>query len=290
MTIRNPVEWGADQMTLAAQALRSAGNAFGYVETTVDGSQPQVRHIELNDLKDVLVRGLRDYGAYRTDVLFICLIFPFAGLVLARFTLSFGALPLIFPLVSGFALIGPFAAAGLYEMSRRQEQGKPISWVDAFGIFASPSFAAIIKLGLLLLALFALWLAAAMGIYALTLGPDMPTSLGDFMNDIFTTSAGWAMIIVGIAVGAVFALVALAISVVSFPLLLDRPVSVWTAISTSMRAVMLNPGPMLAWGAIVAASLVIGAIPALIGLIVVMPVLGHATWHLYRKVVVPRGS
>ena len=290
MTIRNPVEWGADQMALAAQAMRSASNAFGYVETTIDGSQPQVRHIELSDLKDVLLRGFKDYGAYRTDILFICVIYPFAGLVLAQFAWSFGALPLIFPLVSGFALIGPFAAAGLYEMSRRQEQGKPISWADAFGVFGSPSFTAIIKLGLLLLALFALWLAAAMAIYMLTLGPDMPASLSTFVNDIFTTPAGWAMIIVGIAVGALFALVALAISVVSFPLLLDRPVSVWTAISTSLQAVMRNPVPMLAWGAIVAASLVIGAIPALIGLIVVMPVLGHATWHLYRKVVAPRGG
>jgi uncharacterized membrane protein len=290
MTIRNPVEWGADQMALAAQAVRSASNAFGYAETTADGSQPRVRRISLDDLKDVLVRGFQDYGAYRTDVLFICVIYPLAGLFLAQFALSYGALPLIFPLVSGFALIGPFAAAGLYEMSRRQEQGKPISWADAFGVFGSPSFAAIIKLGLLLLLLFALWLAAAMGIYMLTLGPDMPTSVGAFISDIFTTPAGWAMIVVGIAVGAVFAFVALSISVVSFPLLLDRPVSVWTAISTSIRAVMLNPVPMLAWGAIVTASLVIGAIPALIGLIVVMPVLGHATWHLYRKAVAPRGG
>jgi len=136
-----------------------------------------------------------------------------------------------------------------------------------------------------LLGIFLIWLAAAMLIYRLTLGPAMPASLSAFMSDVFTTPAGWAMIGVGVAVGFLFALLVLAISVVSFPLLLDRPVRITTAIRTSVQAVLLNPIPMLTWGLIVAASLVIGAIPVLVGLIVVMPVLGHATWHLYRKVV-----
>jgi uncharacterized membrane protein len=283
MTIRNPVEWSAELMTRTAQALRSAGHAFQHIDA--DTSPPQVLRITIADLKEALMRGLRDYGTYRTDVLFICFIFPLIGLVLAQVTVQFGVLPLLFPLISGFALIGPFAAAGLYEMSRRQEQGKPVSWVDAFGVFGSPSFAAIIKLGLILLGIFLNWLAAAMLIYRLTLGPAMPASLSAFMSDVFTTPAGWAMIGVGVAVGFLFALLVLAISVVSFPLLLDRPVRITTAIRTSVQAVLLNPIPMLTWGLIVAASLVIGAIPVLVGLIVVMPVLGHATWHLYRKVV-----
>jgi uncharacterized membrane protein len=209
-----------------------------------------------------------------------------AGLLIAQFTMREGLLPLLFPLISGFALIGPFAAAGLYEMSRRQEQGKPVSWVDAFGVFSSPYLPAIIKLGLVLLGVFVIWLATAMGIYFLTFGLAMPTSAASFITDVFTTSAGWAMIGIGITVGFLFALIVLAISVVSFPLLLDRPMRISTAIRTSVRAVMLNPVSMLSWGLIVAASLVLGAIPFLVGLIVVMPVLGHATWHLYRKVVV----
>jgi uncharacterized membrane protein len=282
MTIRNPVEWGAEQMAQTAQALRAAGQAFQHVD---ESSPPQVRRISLADIKDVLKSGLRDYGTYRTDVLFICFIFPLIGLVLAQVTVRFGVLPLLFPLISGFALIGPFAAAGLYEMSRRQEQGKPVSWVDAFGVFGSPSFAAIIKLGLLLLAIFLVWLAVAMLIYRLTLGPAMPVSLSAFANDVFATPAGWTLIGVGVSVGFLFGLLVLAISVVSFPLLLDRPVRITTAIRTSVRAVLLNPIPMLTWGLIVAASLVLGAIPVLVGLIVVMPVLGHATWHLYRKVI-----
>jgi uncharacterized membrane protein len=247
---------------------------------------PQIRRIELSDLRDVLMRGLSDFGAYRTDVIFVCLIYPVAGLIIAQVTVRLAVLPLLFPLVFGFALLGPFAAAGLYEMSRRQEQGKPVSWVDAFRVYQSPQFAAIIKLGLLLTVVFLAWLAAAMLIYRVTLGPSMPTSAASFITDVFTTQAGWAMIGLGVSVGFVFALVVLAISVVSFPLLLDRPVTVSTAINTSVRAVRLNPIPMLSWGLIVAVSLALGMIPFLIGLVVVMPVLGHATWHLYRKVVI----
>jgi uncharacterized membrane protein len=125
----------------------------------------------------------------------------------------------------------------------------------------------------------------AQAIYSVTLGPDTPDSIGSFMRELFTTGAGWALIVVGCGVGFLFAVLALSISVVSFPLLLDRKVSVTTAIWTSMRAVAKNPRTMAMWGMIVTAGLVIGSIPLFVGLIIVMPVLGHATWHLYRKVV-----
>jgi uncharacterized membrane protein len=287
MTIRNPVEWSADHFELSAQALKSIGHAFWRPDIDASMPQPRIERISVADLKDVLRSGLRDFAAYRTDVLFLCLIYPLIGIVLASVTLHFGLWPLLFPLVSGFALIGPFAAAGLYEMSRRQEQGKPVSWGNAFAVFASPAFAEIIKLGLVLVGIFLLWLAIAMGLYRFTLGPAMPTSLHSFETELFSTAPGWTMIIAGIGIDLVFALVVLAISVVSFPLLLDRPVNVATAVQTSVRTMMLNPVPILVWGLIVAGSLFLGAIPALAGLIVVIPILGHATWHLYRKVIYP---
>jgi uncharacterized membrane protein len=152
-------------------------------------------------------------------------------------------------------------------------------------VVRSPAFGKIMVLGLLLVAIFLIWLAAAYGIFALTLGPEPPGSIASFLRDTLTTPAGWALIVVGVGVGFLFALLVLAIGVVSFPLLLDRDVTVGTAIRTSVRAFAVNPGPMAAWGFLVAAGLVLGSIPLLLGLAIVMPVLGHATWHLYRKVV-----
>jgi uncharacterized membrane protein len=283
--IRNPIEWGVDQLKTAEQALERAGHSLRRPEETRDAPLPAVRQIELADLRDVLEKGFSDFGAYRTDVIFLCIIYPLAGLVLARLAFGYDMLPLLFPLASGFALIGPVAAVGLYEISRRREQGVDIAWADAFGVVRAPAFGAIVVLGLLLLAIFLLWLVAAYAIYLVTLGPEPPASIGSFVRDVFTTGAGWALIVVGVGVGFLFAVLVLTISVVSFPLLLDRDVGLYTAVATSVRAVLANPVPMAAWGLIVAGGLVIGSIPVLLGLIIVMPVLGHATWHLYRRLV-----
>ena len=288
--IRNPIEWGWDQITLAALTVGSLGRSLGGSEESRNAPLPAVCRIKVADLRDVLVKGLDDFGAYRTDVIFLCLIYPLVGISLALLTFGYETLPLLFPLASGFALVGPVAAVGLYEMSRRREQGIPITWADAFGAISSAAFGAILVLGLVLLAIFLFWLLAANAIYQLTLGPEPPVSIAAFARDVFTTSAGWAMIVVGVGVGFLFALLVLAISVVSFPLLLDRDVGLAAAVWTSIRAVAANPGPMAVWGLIVAGGLVIGSIPAFLGLVIVMPVLGHATWHLYRKVVEPSTS
>ena len=283
--IRNPIEWAVDEVKLAALALRLTGRAVRGTQVSPDSPLPVIRRIGVTDLRDVLARGLDDFGAYRTDVIFLCIIYPVIGLVLARFAFQYDMLPLLFPLASGFALLGPVAAVGLYEMSRRRELGAKASWADAFGTIRSPSFGAIAVLGLLLLAIFLLWLVAANAIYSVTLGPEPPSSIGTFVGDVFTTGAGWALIFVGVGVGFIFAVVVLSISVVSFPLLLDRDVGLRMAVGTSVRVVLSNPVPMAAWGLIVSGGLVIGAIPVFLGLIIVLPVLGHATWHLYRKAV-----
>jgi uncharacterized membrane protein len=285
MAIRNPVEWGVDQFKHAALAFETAGRAGRRTRDNLHSPAPMVRRIGVADLREVLARGVDDFGAYRTDVIFLCVIYPLVGLVLARLAFGYEMLPLVFPLTSGFALVGPFAAVGLYEMSRQREMGIEVTWADAFGVVRSPSFGAIVLLGLLLMGIFLLWLVAAEAIYQLTLGPAPPASLASLVRDVLTTDVGWAMIGFGVGVGFLFALLVLAISVVSFPLLLDREVGLDTAILTSVRAVVANPGPMAIWGLIVAGGLVIGSIPFFLGLIIVMPVLGHATWHLYRKVV-----
>jgi uncharacterized membrane protein len=152
-------------------------------------------------------------------------------------------------------------------------------------VVRAPAFGAIVVLGLVLLAIFLLWLVTAYTIYRVTLGQEGIVSFTAFYRDVFTTAPGWALIVVGVGVGFLFAVLVLTISVVSFPMLLDRDVGLFTAVATSVHAVVANPVPMAVWGLVVAGGLVLGSLPALLGLIVVMPVLGHATWHLYRKLV-----
>ncbi|MFO1157700.1 MAG: DUF2189 domain-containing protein [Reyranellaceae bacterium] len=283
--IRNPVEWGWDQIKQAGHAVGSAAHSMEGTWEARDSAPPVVRRIGIADLRVALVQGARDFEACRTDVVFLCLIYPVAGLIMARIAFDYGLLPLIFPLVSGFALIAPLFGVGLYEISRRRERGIETSWTDVFGVLRSPALGAIAVLGMLLVALFVVWLVAANLIYTITLGPDAPVSALAFARDAGTTPQGWAMIAAGLGVGFLFALTVLVISVVSFPLLLDRDVGVGTAIETSIRAVRMNPLPMAVWGLIIAAGLVIGTIPLLVGLAIALPILGHATWHLYRKVV-----
>ena len=250
-------------------------------------ARPAVRKIGLADLADALRRGLADFSAMPSHAVFLCLIYPIVGLLLARLTLGYDVLPLLFPLASGFALVGPFAAIGFYELSRRREQGLDVSWQDAFDVLRSPSRGAIASLALLLLIIFAVWIAVAQAIYVAYFGYEAAASIPHFLRQVLTTPAGWMLIIVGNLVGFLFAVSVLAISVVSFPLLLDRDVGAVEAVLTSVRVVAANPLSMAAWGLIVAVLLVIGSLPLFFGLAVVVPVLGHATWHLYRKVVEP---
>jgi uncharacterized membrane protein len=248
---------------------------------------PVVRKIRVMDLKDVLARGMADFSAMPTHAVFLCLIYPIVGLVLARLIVGYDVLSLLFPLAAGFALVGPFAAIGCYELSRQREQRGDVAWQNAIDVLQSPSRGAIAALGFLLLVIFVLWVAVAEAIYIATFGYEPAASIPNFLRQVFTTPSGWMLIILGNGVGFLFALVVLTISVVSFPLLLDRDVGAVEAVLTSIRAVKTNPVPMAAWGLIVAACLVIGSLPFFVGLCVVVPVLGHATWHLYRKAVEP---
>jgi uncharacterized membrane protein len=246
---------------------------------------PEIRTIGLSELRRALELGWEDFKAVPSHAVILCVIYPVLGLLLARAAFGYAVIPLLFPLAAGFALLGPFAALGLYELSSRRERGLPASAWDALDVLRSPSFGAMLGLGTLLFALFVTWVATAQAIYIAVFGYGGATSASDFITRVLTTPQGWWLIVVGCGVGFLFALVALCVSVVSFPLMLDRHATAGEAMVTSLRVAAKNPATIAAWGLTVAVLLVVGSLPLFLGLAVVIPLLGHATWHLYREVV-----
>lgn len=261
-------------------------NFHVYVGHDAVAAPPVVRRIEPRDIGEALARGVDDFWAMPSYLAFLGFIYPLCGLILAYVTSQQNALQLVFPLAWGFALLGPIAAIGLYEMSRRRELGLDVSWKYAFNVLRSPSIPSIAALGLLLLAIFLAWIAVAQLLYMKFFGPAPPASYADFLKEVVSTQTGWMLVGVGCLIGLCFAVVTLSISVVSFPLLLDRDVGAAAAVAASVRAVRENPLTMALWGLTVAAALLIGSLLLFIGLAIVVPILGHATWHLYRKTIV----
>ncbi|MDB5415544.1 MAG: hypothetical protein JWR10_3879 [Rubritepida sp.] len=258
----------------------TANAALGAAQT-----YPHINRIGVGDLWVSLRRGWTDFMATPTQLIFLCLIYPIVGFVLARAAAGSALLPLVYPLLAGFALVGPLAALGLYELSRRRELGDAVSWRDMFGVLRSPAIIGIAILGIALLAVFALWLGAARGLYNLIMGPDLPLGASALLSEVLHTSQGHLLIVVGNLVGAGFALLVLASTVVSFPMMLERDVTPGEAVQTSLVAFRRNPWVLTLWGVIVAVMLAVGMLLLFVGLAVVLPVLGHATWHLYRRLV-----
>ncbi|MDH3737611.1 MAG: DUF2189 domain-containing protein [Alphaproteobacteria bacterium] len=244
-----------------------------------------IRKIGVNDLWQALKEGFDDYYAKPTHFAFLFLIYPLFAVLLTLFLVGQNMLHLAFPIVAGLTLLGPVVSVALMEMSRRREQGLEVSWRSAFEFVHTGSFAGILALSIAMALLYVAWLYMAQFIYLGLFGAVPLESVGDFVNQLFTTKRGGALIVYGTALGAIFAIVAMAISVVAFPLLLDGQVSGIRAIQTSIKAVTSNALMMAIWGLVVVALLAAGAVIFLVGLVVVLPVLGHATWHLYRKLV-----
>ena len=280
-TIGNPMTWAVGAAIGTGEALGQAADALG----PRDQATPRVNDIGIDDLRQALRKGVDDFAAMRSDVMVLVAIYPLIGLALATLALDHTLLPLFFPLVSGFALLGPIAAVGLYEMSRRRELGQDVGWGAALASLRARNLGPMLALGAGLLAIFLAWIVAAHTIFAATVGPEAPVSAAAFLTETFTTPAGWAMIVVGTLVGFLFAALVLVISLVSFPMLLDRRVGLPLAVVTSVRVARRNPATVAAWGLTVAVALALGSLPFFIGLVLVLPVLGHATWHLYRAAV-----
>jgi uncharacterized membrane protein len=243
-----------------------------------------VRRIGEADLNWSLAQGWSDFKAKRGDVIVLALIYPIVGLVAATWAFDVQLRPMVFPLVAGLSLLGPAVASGFYELARRREAGLESSWIHFLDPLRGRSRTSLAVLTLGSLLLFAAWLLVASAIFNATLGAKPETMMG-FASRVFTTPQGWALILFGNLAGLVFAVLTLGLTLVSFPMVVDKSVDAVTAVSTSVQAVVENPQTAASWGLKVIGLLVLGCLPLFIGLAVVLPVLGYASWHLYTRIV-----
>lgn len=248
---------------------------------------PAVNRIGIGDIFEVLSKGLSDFARAPLFGLFFGGVYALGGIVIAL-SLTVWDIPwMIYPVAIGFPLVGPFIAVGLYEVSRRLQAGKPLNWSDILGVVWLQRQRELAWMAFVMLFVFWVWMYQVRLLVAIILSRSSFSTLDRFIEVVFTTPQGWTFLAVGHVVGAALALVLFSLTVVSIPLLLDRESDFVTAMITSVKTVSTNPVPMLAWGVFVTFAVIVSSIPVFLGLIVTLPVLGHATWHLYRKVVAP---
>ena len=249
---------------------------------------PVVRRVSVADIAESLGEGLRDFQAAPLFGLAFAALYVAGGILILLSLTAFGMVYLAYPLAAGFALIGPFVAVGLYEVSRQREAGEAPSMG---GIWATiRSRREIGWMAFVTLFVFLVWMYQVRLLIAVLLGLHASfSSLPEFLTVVLTTNEGLVFLALGNLVGAALSLILFSLTVVSFPLLLERDVDAVTAMITSVRAVVMSPLPMIGWAAVIVALLALSSLPYFLGLLVTLPVLGHATWHLYRRIVVPAG-
>jgi uncharacterized membrane protein len=249
-------------------------------------ADPVVRAISAADVIDALGKGLRDFQALPLYGLAVGALYAGGGIAIVLCVTALGLTYLAYPLAAGFALVGPFAALALYEVSRRREAGETPSFTQIWQAMRART-----ELGwmaFVTLFIFVMWMYQVRFLMALFLGLHASFSnLHQFIGVILTTNEGLAFLIAGNIEGAVLSLILFSLTVVSFPLLLDRDVDFVTAMVTSVKAVVTSPLPMIGWAVVIGVLLFVSALPFFLGLLVTLPVLGHATWHLYRRAVAP---
>ena len=241
-----------------------------------------LKNLTTKDIGNALGAGWRDFAAYPIYGLFFATFYVAGGLGLVYGLTSMGQGWWLIPIMAGFPLLAPFSAVGLYEVSRRREAGLPLSWRGVLGALGGKGDEQLILMGAIVFVAFSFWMILAHGIFAIFLGSS---GIGAESGALLLSPDAIMMLLVGSAVGGIFALGLFAITVISLPMLVDREVDFITAIIVSLGVVRSNKRVMLGWAALVAVTLTLAMLPMFAGLFVALPVLGHATWHLYRRAV-----
>ncbi len=242
---------------------------------------PQPNPVTLADLRAVLKAGFRDFLRAPVFGIAFSLVYVLGGLILYAIFLASGQSWWFIPVAVGFPLLAPFAATGLYEVSRRLERGEPLNWAGVAGCVLAQKDRQIPSMAMVIMLAFMFWVFVAHTIFALFFGLQPITSS---TTDMLLSAPGLMMLLVGGTIGGLMAAVLFALTVISLPLLLDREVDFITAMITSFGVVTSNLVPMAVWAALIAGLLFLGMLPLFLGLFIVLPVLGHATWHLYRRI------
>jgi len=259
-----------------------AGPPAGAADT---GKKPlEIRKIDIGDLMDCIAKGVQDFKRAPKYGMFFGAIYAVGGWLVLWFAFELGYYYLAYPFIMGFALFAPFAAAGTYEISRRLDAGEPLSWSAVLGAVWGRAGKEFSWLALVSLFTFIIWLDCAVFLFLLFYGVHVPTLTG-LVTSVFTTTYGLTFLAVGNGIGAIIALIVFSFTAVSPPLLVDRDIDFVTAMTTSVRAVLANPLVMLAWAGVIAADMAVSFVTLFVALIVVFPVLGHTTWHLYRRLI-----
>ncbi|SPH24329.1 hypothetical protein DEA8626_03380 [Defluviimonas aquaemixtae] len=247
---------------------------------------PDIRRVEFSDIGAVFRRGLRDFLRAPWFGIFFSAVYVAGGIVLFKVYTAAGQQWWLAPVVLGFPLIAPFAAVGLYEVSRRIETGEPLGWGDVLSVVFAQRDRQIPAMAAVVIVIFLFWVFIAHALFALFIGLRAFTSGLDFTS-LFLSGNGPILLLVGSVIGACFASVLFAVTVCGLPLLLEKEIDFVTAMIHSTRAVLDNLRVMALWGIVIAGLLFLGMLPMFLGLFVVLPILGHATWHMYRRLMGP---
>jgi uncharacterized membrane protein len=249
-----------------------------------EAAAPDINLLEPSDLRESLALGWQDFRRAPILGLAFSVVYVLGGWLILWAMTTKGQVWWTLPASAGFPILGPFIACGFYEISRRLEAGEPLAAGQIFGVIFRQKDRQIPAIAAVIVVYFLFWNFLSHMIFALFLGNATMTNVSSSLA-VFLSAQGLAMLAFGTAVGAAFATLLFSLTVVSLPMLLDREVDFVTAMLTSFALVRENPRVMLTWGALIATCLFLGMLPGFLGLFLVLPLFGHASWHLYRRAI-----